>query len=340
MLLYRTAKLSGSQIFIQMKRIYKKSSKRRPKFKIADLPKLFWEAAKIWNANSPWRLGAVVAYYAVLSLPGLLIVIINSVGAIWGTEIVQGQITGEISEAIGPDAAKAVIGIIANTQEDGRTLFATIMGIAVLIFGATGVFYQLQISMNEIWGVKIDPKAGFIKVIKDRAVSLAFVMAIAFLLIISFVVSTALTVVSSYLTRIWEPGFVVIAQLMEFIVSTGILGLLFVLIFRFMPDMKIHWNSVWLGGFITALLFNLGKILLSLYFGFSEPGSTYGAAGSVVLVLLWVSYSCLILFFGAAFTRVYAEKYGPKLHPEDYAMIVETKEVVVEKGSDNSTSDQ
>jgi len=319
-----------------MERIRKPSTFRKAKFKIADFPKLFVKAAKIWNANNPWRLGAVVAYYAVLSLPGLLIIIINSVGAIWGTEIVQGQITSEISEAIGPDAAQAVIGIIANTQEDGRTLFATILGIGVLIFGATGVFYQLQISMNEIWGVKVDPKAGFIKIIKDRALSLAFVLAIAFLLIISFVVSTALTVVSTYLARLWEPGYVIVAQVVEFAFSTGVLGILFVLIFKFMPDMKIRWDSVWLGGFITAFLFNLGKILLSLYFGFSEPGSTYGAAGSVVLVLLWVSYSCLILFFGAAFTRVYAESYGPKLHPEDYAMIVETKEVIVEKGSKNS----
>jgi len=323
-------------IFIQMERIRKTSSLRKAKFKIAHLPKLFVKAAKIWNANNPWRLGAVVAYYAVLSLPGLLIIIINSVGAIWGTEIVQGQITGEISEAIGPDAAQAVIGIIENTQEDGRTLFATILGVGVLIFGATGVFYQLQISMNEIWGVKVDPKAGFIKIIKDRALSLAFVLAIAFLLIISFVVSTALTLVSTYLSRLWEPGYVIVAQVVEFAFSTGVLGVLFVLIFKFMPDMKIRWNSVWLGGFITAFLFNFGKILLSLYFGFSEPGSTYGAAGSVVLVLLWVSYSCLILFFGAAFTRVYAERYGPNLHPEDYAMIVETKEVVVEKGRKNA----
>ncbi len=319
-----------------MERIRKTSNFRKAKFKIAHLPKLFVKAAKIWNANNPWRLGAVVAYYAVLSLPGLLIIIINSVGAIWGTEIVQGQITGEISEAIGPDAAQAVIGIIENTQEDGRTLFATILGVGVLIFGATGVFYQLQISMNEIWGVKVDPKAGFIKIIKDRALSLAFVLAIAFLLIISFVVSTVLTVVSTYLSRLWEPGYVIVAQVVEFAFSTGVLGVLFVLIFKFMPDMKIRWNSVWLGGFITAFLFNLGKILLSLYFGISEPGSTYGAAGSVVLVLLWVSYSCLILFFGAAFTRVYAERYGPKLHPEDYAMIVETKEVVVEKGRKNA----
>jgi membrane protein len=304
------------------------------KFKIKDFPLLLWEAAKIWNNNNPWRLGAVVAYYAVLSLPGLLVILVNSVGAIWGAEIVQGQITEEISEAIGQEAAQSVIGIIQSSQEDDRTVFATIIGIGVLIFGATGVFYQLQISLNEIWSVKPDPKAGFWKVIRDRAISLAFIMVIAFLLIISFVVSAALSVFSSYLSDLWQPAYVLMAHIMEFFISTAVLGLLFVLIFKFMPDVKIPWKSVWAGGVITALLFNIGKVLLSFYFGKADPGSIYGAAGSVVLVLLWVSYSCMILFYGAAYTRIYAEKYGIKIKPADFAKIVEEKEVVIEKGCD------
>lgn len=304
------------------------------RFKVKHMPSLLWDAGKIWNKNNPWRLGAVVAYYAVLSLPGLLIVVINSVGAIWGTEIVQSEITGQISEAIGPSAAESVVSIIEKSRNDDRTVFATIMGIAVLIFGATGVFYQMQISMNEIWNVKVDPDAGIWKLIKDRALSLAFVLVIAFLLIVSLVVSTGLTVLSSFLARIWEPAYVYIAQFFEFGLSTLIIGLLFVFIFRFMPDMKIKWSSVWLGGFMTSFLFNLGKILLSLYFGAAEPGSTYGAAGSVVLILLWVSYSCLILFFGAAFTRVYAEKYEESVHPSDFAMKVVEKEIIIEKGDE------
>ncbi|OOG74919.1 YihY/virulence factor BrkB family protein [Algoriphagus sp. A40] len=303
-------------------------------FKVKHLPKLFVETFKLWNLNNPWRLGAVVAYYAVLSLPGLLIVVINSVGAIWGTEIVQGEITQQISSAIGPDAAKSVVEIIENSRKEDQTVFATIIGVAILIFGATGVFYQLQISMNEIWSVKVDPNAGIWKLVKDRAISLGFVMVIAFLLIISFVVSTALTVLSKFLSRLWEPGIVYLAQFFEFGLSTFVLGLLFVLIFRFMPDMKIKWSSVWLGGFMTSIFFNLGKILLSIYFGAANPNSVYGAAGSVVLILLWVSYSCLILFFGAAFTRIYTEKYEVEIHPQDFAMKLETEEVIVEKGVD------
>lgn len=225
----------------------------------------------LWNLNNPWRLGAVVAYYAVLSLPGFLIVVINSVGAFWGREIVQGEITQQISEAIGPDAAKSVVEIIENSRNSDKNLFATIIGIIVLVFGATGVFYQLQISMNEIWSVKVDPKAGIWKVIKDRALSLAFVMVIVFLLIVSFIASTALTVLSGFLSRLWEPAIVYLAQIFEFGLSTAVLGLLFVLIFRFMPDMKIHWSSVWLGGFMTSIMFNFGKILLSFYFGAANP---------------------------------------------------------------------
>jgi len=308
---------------------------RKQGFKVKHLPKLFKETFKLWNKNNPWRLGAVVAYYAVLSLPGLLIVVINSVGAFWGTEIVQGEITQQISDAIGPDAANSVVEIIENSRKDDQSLFATIMGIAILVFGATGVFYQLQISMNEIWSVKVDPNAGIWKLVKDRALSLGFVMVISFLLIISFVVSTALTVLSGFLSRLWEPGLVYLAQFFEFGLSTFVLGLLFVLIFRFMPDMKIKWSSVWLGGFMTSLFFNLGKILLSIYFGAANPNSAYGAAGSVVLILLWVSYSCLILFFGAAFTRIYTEKYESEMHPQDFAMKVVEKEIIVEKGADN-----
>lgn len=312
----------------------------KKEFKLKHLPGLLWDAAKLWNLNNPWRLGAVVAYYAVLSLPGVLIVIINLVGTFWGPEIVQGEITEQISEAIGPEAAQSVVDIIANSRKDDQTVFATIMGVGILIFGATGVFYQLQISMNEIWSVKLDPAAGIWKVVKDRALSLGFVMVIAFLLIISFVVSTVLTVMSKFLSQLWEPSLVYLAQIFEFGLSTFVLGLLFVLIFRFMPDMKIRWRSVWLGGFMTSVLFNLGKILLTFYFGAANPDSVYGAAGSLILILLWVSYSCLILFYGAAFTRVYAEKYEEETHPLEFAMKVEEKEVIIEKGSEELGEDE
>lgn len=304
-------------------------------FKIKDLPKLLWEAVKSWNSNNPFRLGAVVAYYAVLSLPGLLVIIINSVGTFWGDEIVQGEILNQFTAAIGSDAAKSIISMVEETQDDKKSIISTILGIAVMVFGATGVFYQLQISMNEIWNVKQDPKAGFWKVIKDRMLSFGFIVVIAFLLLISFVISAGLSVFSQYLSGLWMPEFVSIALILEFILSTSVIGFLFILIFKFMPDVKIHWSACWLGGLITAILFNIGKFAMSFYFGASEPGSVYGAAGSIVLILLWVSYSSLILFYGAAFTRVYAEHYNYEIHPQAHGMIVVEEEIIVEKGSEN-----
>ena len=305
-----------------------------PEFKLAHLPSLLKDTFKLWNKNNPWRLGAVVAYYAVLSLPGLLIIVVHSVGASWGQEIVQGQITQQIADAIGQNAADSIVTIIENSQKEDQTFLSTILGVVILVFGATGVFYQLQISMNEIWSVKVDPDAGIWKLVKDRAISLAFVMVIAFLLIISFVISAALTYLSDFLSSLWEPQYISYAKILQFGLSTLVLGLLFVLIFRFMPDMRIKWRSVWLGGFLTGFLFNLGEILLNYYFSLASPDSTYGAAGSVVLILLWVSYSCLILFFGAAFTRVYAERYEENVLPTTNAIRVELNEVIIEKGSD------
>jgi membrane protein len=307
---------------------------KKPAIKLLEYPRLLWDAAKLWNNQSPFRLGAVVAYYAVLSLPGLLVIIINTIGAIYGVEIVRGEITGQISDAIGESAAESAISIIENSQEDRRTIWSNIIGIGILIFGATGVFYQLQISMNEIWSVKVDPKSGVLKVLKDRALSLAFLMAVVFLLIISFVASAALALLNVYLSEIWQPAYVVIAKILDFGLSTVVLGFLFLLIFKYMPDVTIPWSSVWLGGLITAVLFNFGKFAISFYFGASDPASVYGAAGSVVLILLWVSYSCLILFYGAAFTRIYAERMGHEVHAKEQRMIVKEVEVVIERGDD------
>lgn len=280
------------------------------KFKIKDLPSLLVDTFKAWNADDPWRLSAVVAYYAVLSLPGLLVIIVNVVGAIWGHEIVQGQLTNEISEAIGRDAAQSIQTMMMETQNSQKNTLATILGIGTLIFGATGAFYHLQISLNQIWKIKPDPYSGIKKIITDRARSFAFILVIGFLLLVSFILTAALSALNDYIRRIFPEIIVYIAYGLDIILSIGIITILFALIFRYLPDVKIRWKTVWIGAGITAVLFVLGKFLLGLYFGETDPGSTYGAAGTVVLILLWVSYSCLILFFGAEFTWVFAERYG------------------------------
>jgi len=280
------------------------------KFKLKHLPSLIVDTYKAWDANEPFRLIAVVAYYAVLSLPGLLVIIINLVGYFWGVEIVQGQLTNEISRALGSDAAESIQAMMVETQNNEKSTLATILGIGTLIFGATGVFYHLQISINQIWKISSENNMGIWKMILDRARSFAFILAIGFLMLISFLITAIISALNDYIQGLFPDLVVYIAFIFDFLVSIGVITLLFALIFKFLPDAKIKWKTVWIGALITSVLFVLGKFLLGLYFGQANPGSTYGAAGTIVLILLWVSYSCLILFFGAQFTWVYAERYG------------------------------
>ena len=285
------------------------------RFSIKDLPSLLKETYKGWMEEDPFRHSAVVAYYAILSLPGLMVMIISAVGAIWGREIVSGRLNGEIQAALGPEAAEAVQGMIANSTTDNQSWWAMILGIAVLIYGATGVFYQLQITLDSFWKVKTDPKAGFKKVLLDRAQSFGFILVIAFLLLISMVVSAGINVLDDYLERIFSELAVSIMYIVNIALSLGIITCLFAFMFKFLPNVKIAWKSVWVGAFITSILFTVGEHLLGIYFGASNPGSTYGAAGSIILILLWVSYSSLILFFGAKFTYIYAKRYDGKVTP-------------------------
>ncbi|MBU3028383.1 YihY/virulence factor BrkB family protein [Zobellia galactanivorans] len=293
------------------------------RFKLKHLPRLIVDTYKAWEADDPFRLSAIIAYYAVLSLPGLLVIIVNLVGSVWGTEIVQGELTQEISSALGRDAAEAIQSMMIETQNKDRSTVASILGIGTLIFGATGVFYHLQLSLNQIWEVDPKPDSNFVKMLIDRARSFAFILAIGFLLLISFLVTAAISALNGYIRSILPDVIVYIAYILDFAVSVGIITILFALIFRYLPDTKIRWKTVWIGALITAVLFVLGKSLLGYYFGEADPGSTYGAAGTIVLILLWVSYSCLILFFGAEFTWVYARRYGHGVPKESSEKLVE-----------------
>lgn len=282
----------------------------KKKFKLKDFPRMVVNTYNAWNADDPFRMSAVVAYYAVLSLPGLLVILINVVGAIWGQDIVAGRLTGEISSAMGGDTADAIKTMIEETRGEGKSLVSTIIGIATILFGATGVFYQLQISLNKIWDVRTNTKGGMLSIITSRAKSFGFILVIGFLLLMSFLITAVISILNDYISEAF-PGIVIyLAYLIDFILSLGIISTLFAMMFKFMPDVRIPWKTVWIGAVITALLFDLGKFLLGYYFGKSDPGSTYGAAGSIVLILLWVSYSCLIFFFGAAFTKVYSNMYN------------------------------
>jgi membrane protein len=289
-------------------------------FKLGHLPSLIAKTYHAWMADEPFRLSAVVAYYAVISLPALLVIIINLVGSIWGYEIVQGELTAEFSSALGKDAAASIETIIKETRASDKNTLSTVIGIGTLLFGATGVFYQLKISLNEIWKIAPNPDAKLWKLVTDRVLSFAFILVIGFLLLISFIITTAISALNNYIREALPDILVYVAYFLDFILSVGIISVLFALMFRYLPDAKIKWKTVWIGAIITAVLFVIGKLLLGFYFGQADPGSTYGAAGTIVLVLLWVSYSSLILFFGAEFTYVYANRYGTGIEPTELAI--------------------
>jgi membrane protein len=303
---------------------------REQRFRLKHFPSLARDAAISWNKDDPWRLSAVIAYYAILSLPGLLVIIINILSYIWSVEIVEGRIYDEISGAMGTGAAESVQSIFESAHGDDQSLIATIIGIGALVFGATGVFYHLQISINRIFQIEPDPKSGLVRYLIDRTRSFGFVLVIAFLLLMSFVISALLSAMQDVIGQWFPELYYYIALGLNFIISIGVIALLFAMIFKYLPDIHIKWKSVWIGAFITAVLFTIGKELLSFYFGEASPESIYGAAGSIIIVMLWVSYSSLIVFFGAEFTWVYARRYGHGIRPKSYAKSVKTKKSVIE----------
>ncbi|MCK0192073.1 YihY/virulence factor BrkB family protein [Arenibacter sp. F20364] len=293
---------------------------KKDQFSFKAFLNLLLDTYKSWLSHDPFRSSAVVAYYAILSLPALLVIIVNIVGAVWGTEIVQGKLTEEFSMALGRDAAASIQAMITETQSEHKSTISTIIGIGVLLFGATGVFYHLKISLNAIWRIKADPNAKIKKVVIDRVLSFAFILAIGFLLLVSFIVTAAISVLNDFIRQVLPDVLLYVAYTLDFLISTGIISVLFGLIFKYLPDANIKWPSVKIGAVLTALLFVMGKSALGYYFGQAEPGSTYGAAGTIVLILLWVSYSCLILFFGAEFTYNYAKKFGYGIEPNSRAV--------------------
>lgn len=275
--------------------------------------------SKEWLDDDPFRQSAVIAYYSIFSLPALLIILIWIAGAAFGQEAVQGQISSQIGDMLGEDTGKTVETMIKNAQEQESNLIMKIVGIGTLLFGSTTVFFQLQKSLNYIWEVEQKPDSDFKKLLIDRASSLGLIIIIGFLLLISLVASALITSLSDWIKSNF-PGYILyLAEGINLILSLGIATLLFAIMYKVLPDVEIKWSMVWKGAFVTAILFVIGKFLLGLYFGMASPGSTYGAAGSIILILLWVNYTCLILFFGAEFTQVYARRKGNRLIPTKVA---------------------
>ncbi|HEY9185630.1 MAG TPA: YihY/virulence factor BrkB family protein [Salegentibacter sp.] len=278
---------------------------------------LLKKAYKSWNRNEPYARSATIAYYTLFSLPSLLIIVVTLASYFFKREDVQGRITEEIGEFIGQDSAQAIEAIVTNASLSGDSTWAIIFGIGLLLFGATGVFFQLKIAMNNIWNVAAK-KSNFMQLILDRIISFGMVLVIGLLLLISMVISALLAILSDHIDQFAPAitGFMV--DLVNFLISFLIVTTLFAAVFKLLPDIKIRWRITYLGAALTTILFLIGEKLLGFYFGNSEPASVYGGASSVVLILLWVYYTCLILFYGAEFTVQYALHKNEKVVPNKY----------------------
>ncbi|WP_309609960.1 YihY/virulence factor BrkB family protein [Flavobacterium sp.] len=291
------------------------------KHTLKNLGKLFKITFKEWNEKDPFRQSAVIAYYAIFSIPGLLVLIITIAGYFFGNDTVNEDILSQVSTTLGSETALQIKDILEKSSQSKSTLWGSVIGIVILLIGATGVFVELQKTLNLIWNVKLKKQNGIILYLKSRMFSFGLILAIAFLLIISLVISTALAAMSDWVKVDTSAFMISVFNILNFIISLAVISMLFAMIFKILPDAKIKWKHVWLGSLVTGLLFTIGKTALAYYFGQAEPASIYGAAGSVILILLWVSYSSMILFFGAEFTAAYAKMYSGIIPPTEIAKV-------------------
>lgn len=287
--------------------------------KISTLWEILKETFTEWMASSAAKDSASMAYNAIFSLPGLLIIIIWVAGHFFGEEAVNGEIRRQIQGIMGYDVAKSIQDIVASAVIDKQNFWMKALGVGTLVFGATSLFFQMQNTLNNLWDVEAAPKKAWQKFILDRANSLGMILIIAFLLLISMLLSSLVGLANDLITRYFGFETYVIIQTSNFILGFGVVTVLFAFMFKVLPDVEIRWKSVWIGAIVTAFLFNIGKMLMSFYFDFSKPTSIFGAAGTIILLMMWINYSCQLVFFGAEFTKIYAYKKGHKIIPSKHA---------------------
>lgn len=277
------------------------------------------------------KLSASLSYYTVFSLGPLLLLLISLVGFFLGEDAIRGQLFAEINGMVGNKAAVQIQDIIQNLELSGKTTSAVIIGVITLIVGATTVFAEIQDSINMIWRVKAKPKRGWLKVVKDRLLSSSLIIGLGFLLIVSLIVNGALQALNDVLQGYFPDVTVIVFNILNVLISFAVITILFGVIFKVLPDVKIHWKDVRTGAFFTACLFMLGRLLIGFYIEKTGTESTYGAAGSLIVILVWVYYTAAIMYLGAEFTRAYADHVGLKIEPSDFAVYVETVEKQMEK---------
>jgi membrane protein len=299
-----------------------------PKSFFGNVFSLLKQTFQEWLQDKVPQLGAALAYYTVFSLAPLVLVLLAIVGVIFRDDPAGAwnKITQQMSYFLDPSAVQVVQNIAQKASQPGKSTIATIIGVALAVFGASGVFGQLQDALNTIWGVKAKPAAGIWGFLRSRFLSFAMVAGVCFLLLVSLAIEALLKGFSHYVQSVL-PGGIVIALAVYLVFDFAVVVLLFAMIFKFLPDVEIQWRDVWIGAVMTAIFFGLGKWLLGFYLGSGAAASAYGAASSLITLLLWVYYSSQILLFGAEFTQVYAAQAGRELKPSEYAIRVETKKV-------------
>jgi len=294
------------------------------KARLAEVVTTLKQTGVQWSDDEAARLAASLALYTLLSIAPMLVIAVSVAGMVFGAEAARGQISHQISVIVGPEAGKAIEGLVANAQNPGSGILSSIVGMAVLIFGASGVFGELQSTLNRIWEVKPRPGRGIMGILRDRFLSFSMVMGVAFLLLVSLVVSAALAGMTGYfqslipLPALWHVVDIVVGLALETVI--------FALMFKVVPDVKIGWRDVWVGGLATAVAFSIGRIALAWYVGRSATESPFGAAGSLVALVVWIYYSAQILFLGAEFAQVYAARYGSRIVPSKNAVPLEAGE--------------
>ena len=281
-----------------------------------------------WLQDKAPQLGAALAYYTVFSLAPLILVLLAIIGFLFRDDPAGAwnKITQQMSYFLDPSALQVVQNIAQKASQPGKSVTATIIGVALALFGASGVFGQLQDALNTIWGVKAKPGTGIWGFLRARFLSFAMVAGICFLLLVSLAIEALLKGFSHYVQSV-VPGGIVIALTVYLVFDFVVVVLLFAMIFKFLPDVKIQWRDVWIGAVMTAIFFGIGKWALGLYLSSGAAGSAYGAASSLITLLLWVYYSSQILLFGAEFTQVYADRAGRRVEPSEYAVRIQTSEI-------------
>lgn len=281
-------------------------------------PSAFWgllrATASEWSVDKAPRLGAALAFYSVLSIAPLLLIAIAVAALIFGEEAASGQLVAKLQEMLGKEGAEAIQDMLKNARKPGAGPIAALVGFGTLLFAASGVFGQLQDAMNTIWEVQPKPGRGVWGFVKDRFFSFTMVLGTGFLLLTSLILSTTVAATFEVVGRV-SPALKSLSAVGDAVVSAVVVILLFALIFKVLPDAKVAWHDVWVGAGLTTFLFLIGKALIGAYLGRSSYGSAYGAAGSLVVLLVWIYYSSQILFFGAEFTKTYANQFGSTIRP-------------------------